>query len=222
MNVFVDYREQQNHPYITELLDSYGFTTIIKSLKVGDFICNGVIVEHKTCEDYVKSLKSKLLFQQCADMKNNPDMDCYVLVSARIKDILRMENSMKQNALFASIASIRERGVQIMFMENEEFVANQMRYLFTKHHDGKNRNINPVRKPTTTKDAVITNYLTLPSVDIVLAERLYQRFPVPEMLYNATPEQLQEVERIGEKIGNIIHEFCNGIHRTTTEEILDN
>ena len=210
MNVYIDYREQQNHPQITELLDSYGFNTIIKPLVVGDFICNGVIVEHKAGEDYIKSLKSKLLFQQCADMKNNLDMDCYVLVSARIKDIFRMENSIKQNALFASIASIRERGVQIMFLESEEYVANQMRYLFTKHHDNKNRNINPVRKPTTAKDAIVTNYLTLPAVDIVLAERLYEKFPIPNLLYNASIEELQNIERIGEKIANRIFEFCNG------------
>lgn len=220
MNIFVDYREQKNHPQITELLDSYGFNTIIRSLVVGDFICNGVIVEHKTAEDYGKSIRSKLLFQQCQDMKSN-DMDCYVLVSARIKDILRMEKPMKQNALFASIASVRERGVSIIFLENEEFVANQMKYLFTKHRDGKNRNINPIRKPTTSKDIVVTNYLTIPGIDVVLAERLYEKFPIPNLLYRASSEELQTVEQIGEKIANKIYNFCNGIHIITKEEISD-
>lgn len=220
MNVYIDYREQKNHPQITELLDSYGFNTIIKSLEIGDFICNGVIIEHKTAEDYGKSIKNKLLFQQCHDMKANSDMDCYVLVSARIKDILRMENPMKQNALFASIASIQERGVQIMFLESEDFVANQMRYLFTKHHDGKNRNINPVRKAVSKKDVIINNYMTLPGVDIVLAERLYKRFPIPDLLYTAMPSELQKVDGIGEKIANKIVEFCQGCHIVTKEEVL--
>lgn len=208
MNVFVDYREQQNHPQITEFLESCGFTTIIKSLEVGDFICNGVIIEHKS-DDYAASVNSKLIFQQAQDMKFNKGYDCYVLVSARTKDILR-KGLLKQNALFASVASIEERGVHVMFLEDEEGVANQMRYLFIKHHNGKNRNINPIRKSISYQDAVVNNYMTLPDIDVVLAERLYQRFPAPVMLYNATPKELQEVERIGEKIANKIHEFSVG------------
>lgn len=219
MNVYIDYREQNNHPLITELLDSYGFTTIIKPLLVGDFVCSGVIVEHKTDEDYAKSVGNKLLFQQVQDMKSNKDYACYVLVSARIKDILR-KGLLKQNALFASVASIEERGVHVMFIEDEESVANQMRYLFTKHHDGKNRNINPVRKLVTTKDMVINNYLTLPGVDIILAERLYEKFPVPDMLYRAESKELQTVNGIGEKVSNKIYEFYSGIHIVTKEEIL--
>jgi len=225
MIITIDSNEYALHPKIVESLhyilmkkqqtsklDLYKDNKIIsKKLDCGDYMYNNILVEHKVLSDYCGSVMSGHLMQQCQDMlytkEQNPDMKLFILISGNPEDIPKMEHAPSIDAMIASWASLNTR-IPTCFLGNTYFFCKGLVDLFEKFYDGKIREYNPVRKPQEFDDIILSNYCSL--VGEKTAQSLIKKFPYPKLLYNASVEQLMEVEGIGKSTAEFIVNVSEG------------
>lgn len=250
MKIYMDTNEYIGHPQIKEGIIKYlnsrleknenyeMFTNnevISKHLEVGDYQHNKIIIEHKVLSDFGGSVIDGRIFQQAQDllycMSLDPEVKGYILISGNIADILKLsyispdkkiQYPFKLSPMIAAAASLNRIGVPTIFLGDQYCFINFMIDLFTKYYDGKNREYNPVRRPIQLRDEILTNYCGIPGISEQRAILLQKRFPTPKDLYNATKEQLMEVEGIKDKISNTIIEFTNGLRPKEIGKIGEN
>ncbi len=230
MNIQYDFRENGNHPTIIEALKDNGKNTVEqKPLLVGDYFSYPVLIEGKvTVADFVGSVQDGRLFQQAQDLlynqKQDPNIKPYILVAGNIDDIFNLKKrvidqdgiknwipvKINPTSLIAAWASVASQGIPIIFLANEYFLVKGMLNLFEKHSDGKDRTYIPVRKPSTSSDNIVTNYLSLPEIGETIAKRLALKFPIPKKLYNAAIDELIQVEGIGKPTAIKLVKYFNG------------
>lgn len=223
MEIIVDYREYMDNPLIMNLLKDSGKNTIIsKPLAVGDYFYPPVLVEHKTILNYMTDVQNGHIFQQSQDMlyskEETPELEPYILISGNFTDIfkqVRQEGNkwipVRANAkgLIAAWSSLNKQGIKTSFIGDKGFMVHAMLNLFEKYNDGKIRTYNPIRAPSTSEDATLTNYLSLEGIGDINAKKLRERFSFPKLLYNAKLIELEAV--LGFQHGRKLYKFINGI-----------
>jgi ERCC4-type nuclease len=228
MEIFIDEHEDDKEQLIEMLSDKGKNDVSVKTLLCGDYYCpqKNVLVEKKKLLDYVNSVRNGLIFQQAQDLlynqKMNPDMKIFIIISGNIGDIIKIKGA-QAAPLIAAWASLNAQGIPTSFVSNEWFFCKGLLYLFEKIDDGKNREYNPVRKPQEFEDFITTNYASiswltigkslLPTTDGIgekTAKKLREKFPIPKKLYNATLDELMEVDGIGKPTAEKLIKFFNG------------
>lgn len=225
MIIKIDTNEYSLHPKIVESLhyllmkkkqtsklDLYNDNQIIsQKLECGDYMFNNILVEHKSLADFCGSVTSGHIFQQCQDMlyfkEQFPDIKLYILISGNPEDIPKLPHAPNISSMIAAWASLNMR-IPTSFLGNSYFFVNGLIDLFEKNFDGKIREYNPVRKPQEFDDIVLSNYCSL--VGEKTAKNLMKMFPYPKLLYNATKEQLMEVEGVGRETAEFIINVSEG------------
>ena len=195
--------KKQEKSKLTELYKEN--KVIPQKLECGDYMFNDILVEHMTLADYCGKIQSDLIFQQAQDMlytkEKNPDIKLYILISGNPEDIIKLPHFPNPDSMIAAWASLNKM-IPTSFMGSSYYFIRGMIDLFEKHYDGKIREYNPIRKPQEFDDIVLSNYCSL--VGETIAERLMKKFPYPKLFYNATKEQLMEVEGIGKDTAEFI------------------
>lgn len=234
MEIQMDYREYMDNPLIVKLLkDGEKNTVLSKPLAVGDYFYSPVLVEHKTLINYMDDVTNGHIFQQAQDMlyskQQQPELELYILISGNMTDIFKQFRPLKVNGqqvyehgtpkwgivpanargLSAAWASLNKQGIRVSFVGDQGFLVQKMLYLFGKYNDGKERVYNPMRKPITTEDEVLTNYLSIEGIGEESAKKLGKRFPVPRNFYNAGLIEFEAV--LGFQKGRRLYNFINGI-----------
>lgn len=194
------------------LINLYKDNQIVsQKLACGDYMFNNVLVEHKALPDFCSSVTSGHLFQQCQDMlyfkEQNPEIKLFILISGNPEDIPKLPHAPHLASMIAAWSSLNMR-IPTSFMGNSYWFVNGLIDLFEKHNDGKVREYSPVRKPQEFDDTVLSNYISL--VGEKTAKNLLKKFPVPKQLYNASIEQLLEVEHVGKDTAEFIVNFSEG------------
>ncbi len=184
---------------------------IPQHLECGDYMFNNVLIEHKALSDFCGAVTNDLIFQQAQDMlyfkEKFPDVKLYILISGNLEDIPKLEHSPSVDSMIAAWASLNTM-ISTSFVSNSYFFARGMVNLFEKHYDGKVREYNPIRKPQEFDDIILSNYCSL--VGEETAKNLIKKFPYPKLLYNASAEQLREVDGIGKEISEFIVNVSEG------------
>ena len=215
--IIVDSRERQSS-VITHLRDH---PAIIEEqqLQIGDYICSDrVCAERKTVADFLASLTDQRLFTQLES-----------LAAAYEKPILLLEgnseslfySSIHPNAIRGALASISlDYRVPIIWTRNPKETAAQLYWIAKREQFPQSRQ--PQIRSQKPEAVALPLYLTagLPGVSSVLAARLLKKFRSVRQLANATPEELQKVEGIGEEKAKKIMEAFNQTYRKarTTKE----
>ncbi len=226
MIVTMDINEYTLHPLIVEnikkflsikqfkskLTDLYKENGVInKKLACGDYMFNDILIEHMTIADFCGKVQNDLIFQQAQDMlytkEQIPNIKLFIMISGSPEDILKLEHPVNPDSMIAAWASLNKM-IPTSFMGNSYFFISGMIDLFEKHYDGKVREFNPVRKPQEFDDIILSNYCSL--VGEVTAKNLQKKFPYPKLLYNATKEQLMEVDGIGKDTAELIINISEG------------
>jgi ERCC4-type nuclease len=201
-------KEKAKTPELIELYKENGIIT--KKLMCGDYMFNEILVEHKG-KDYCSSVSSDLIFQQAQDMlytkEQNPNMKLFIMISETPTSILDDEHPVNVEAMVAAWARLNKT-IPTSFLGNEYFFVVGLIDTFEKHYDGKIKEYSPVRKPQEFDDIVLSNYVSL--VGEKTAEKLIKKFPYPRLLYNATKEQLMEVDKIGESTADFLLNVIEG------------
>lgn len=203
--IFVDYREDKN---IYSMLEDDEFEIEITTLQCGDYLCNNVLIERKSDNDFISSVRNNLIFQQCQDMLSNPEITPYILITSSLRS-LEYQGFDKQY-IVDILTGLNRRGIITFLVDNSDNFIFFVKTFFRKYSSDKVRLVNPIRKPVSNEDKILYSYYSLPEIGIELAGRLKERFSCPKDLYNASIEQLMEIEGIGKKKAEILYNFFNG------------
>ncbi len=196
--IFADAREQGP---IVENLFSLGANVKIGTLKAGDFILSeDVGVERKIISDFVTSLLDGRLFEQAKKMKENFGKAILILEGS-FPEIFSVRQ-VNPAAIWGAFASlVLDFNLNLLFSENPGQTAELLLAIAKREQLEKKKEFS-VRldiKPKTLVDMQQFFVEGLPAVGPTLARNLLKHFGSPAAVVNASLEELQKVEGIGNK-----------------------
>jgi len=205
IKIFADYREKASG-VIKELID-IGVNIKLEKLENADYILsNKVAVEYKTKIDFVNSLCDGRLLQQIKNLKQNYDIPL-ILVEGD-EDIYSIRK-VHPNAIRGLIASITvDFNVPIINTRNQKESAAFLNIIAKREQEekGKDFSLHGERKPLTLKEQQEYIISALPGIGITLAKPLLRKFKSVKKIINAKKEQLEKVEKIGDKKAQMIRD----------------
>ncbi len=207
--IYADCREapSQINRYIEEL----GAIVSCKQLQVGDYIASDRVgIERKTITDFLSSIMDQRLFRQLEELSSS--FDNPVLILEGNPELLWHESGMHPNALRGALASITvDYRVPIIWTRNARETAAQIHWIAYREQK-KNRNgvsirgeKMPMERPRQ-QEYIVAG---LPFVSSTLSRRLLEHFGSVRKVFNARPERLMKVEKIGEKKARKIWDIIN-------------
>ncbi len=207
--VYADCREapSQINNYIEEL----GAIVSCMQLKVGDYIASDRVgIERKTITDFLGSVMNGRLFNQLEELSRN--FESPVLIIEGNPELLWHESGMHPNAIRGALASITvDYRVPIIWTRNSRETAAQVHWIAYREQK-KNRNevsIRGEKRPVDRPGQQEYVVAGLPHVNSTLSRRLLKHFGSVKKVFNAKPERLMKVDKIGEKRARQIFELLN-------------
>lgn len=202
--IHMDIREPER---IASRLRALGVRLSLERLSVGDYVLSGdVVVERKEVRDFVKSVMDGRLFDQAARMKKVYPKPLIVLQGRR------SSYGIGRASFFGAIASLlTDFQIPVFTASGEEEVASLLYYLASREQRERKKEVR-VRegvKPVTLPDLQRYVIAGIPGIDSVLADRLLERFKSVRAVFDASEEELMEVEGIGEKLAKRIREIAD-------------
>jgi Fanconi anemia group M protein len=196
--IVADYREGSSLKILEELskITDMKFET----LEIGDYLCGEVCIERKSYD----FLDFKRLKTQAAIIKNAYGDKAFLVVEHNLDNIIvnsfRHFKDDKTTQILGMVASLAVReGLVPIFCSNPEYAAYIIKALCEKGNDGKEPTIKKSKPRQSHQDKQIHFLCGISGIEEVLAQRLLERFKSIKELSNATIEQIQEVEGIGQK-----------------------
>lgn len=197
----------------------------ISPIEIGDLQKGNCVIELKSASDLIKSMKTEsgatipLILRQAMNMQqfSRP----LILVTASIPELIleshsyNAEKGFPIKSLLGYMASIYARtGVPVIPFGSlgAEYFAYS---LLEKSNDGKLLNLNPLKAsptPSHEQEAVIASIY---DIGPELSKNLLIHFKSIKNIFNATQEQLMEVNKIGPKTAKRIYELSRRNYDTT-------
>ncbi|MFH1682340.1 MAG: DEAD/DEAH box helicase [Candidatus Woesearchaeota archaeon] len=205
--VLADHREKHN--WVVKELIELGISLELKQLESADYILSGRVgVELKTKPDFVASIIDGRLLEQMKNLRRNFERSLLVIEGEEDLYSLRKVHA---NAIRGMLAAITiGYGVPILYTKNAKDTAGLLAVIAKREQD-KERDISlHERKPLTLKEQQEFLVSALPGVGLVLAQELLKKFGSIKNLANASVLELQETEKVGEKISMRIKEVLEG------------
>jgi ERCC4-type nuclease len=206
VQIVIDSRELRSN--VVKKLYELGVEIKTEPLEVGDFLLSDeVAVERKTIGDFLSSIIDGRLFQQLSQMSKHFAKP--VVIVEGNEDIYSIR-AMHPNAIRAAIASIAvDFRMPVIYSQSEEETALFL-YTIAKREQiesKKSVNIRGAKKPFSNK--FLQEYLVtgLPGIGIGIARNMLKHFKTVEKIFTASEEELQNVEKIGEKKAKKIKEI---------------
>ncbi len=205
--IFADTRETASG-IIRELLNRKVILKA-KQLPVGDFLVSDrLAVERKEANDFVQSIIDGRLFSQLRELKSNFEKPL-LLIEGEIFGIRNVSDKALRGALAAitvdfGIPVIQTRGVK----DSADFIE----FLAWREQFGEKREVRlrGEKHAMSLKEQQQFIVESLPGIGPVMAKNLLKHFGSVEKVFNATVEELEEVEGIGEKRAEEIRKVITG------------
>jgi Fanconi anemia group M protein len=202
--IYADHRE---HNKITDILDKK-CTLRRRQLRVADFILGkGVAAERKTDADFLQSLIDGRLFKQLKRMKDTYNKPLLIIEGNDFS-----HRAINENAVNGALSTIAmDMGIPIIHTNNSRESASLLVTIARREQEVKNSRISiRGRKPKLSKKKQQLFLLSgLPNVNTELAKRLLKHFKTPKAMFNATEDELMEVQGIGKEKAKKIKELVN-------------
>ena len=201
--IFADMREQGP---IIENLFSLGANVKIGALKAGDFILSeDVGVERKIISDFVTSLVDGRLFEQAKKIRESFSKAILIL-EGNFSEIFSVRQ-VSPAAIWGAFASlVLDFNLNLLFSENPQQTAELLLAIAKREQLEKKKEFSARTdiKPKTFVDMQQFFVEGLPAVGPTLARNLLKHFGSPKAIANASLEELQKVEGLGEKKAEMI------------------
>ena len=207
--IYADCREAPSH--INQHMEDLGATVSCKQLKVGDYIASDkVCIERKTISDFLGSIMNQRLFRQLDELSSN--FESPVLIIEGNPELLWHGSSMHPNAIRGALASITvDYRVPIIWTRHSRETAAQVYWIARREQNKKHNgvSIRGEKRPANLPGQQEFVVAGLPSVNSTLSRRLLEHFGSVKKIFNAKPERLMKVDKIGEKKACQIFELLN-------------
>jgi DNA excision repair protein ERCC-4 len=207
--VVVDDRERSS-PVPAELENSGQADLRVERLAVGDYCVDGTVVfERKTASDFAASLADGRLFLQASRMAAASLRTAYIVEGTGLEwSALGPSREALQGAfitlmLIFDIPVLRSTGPA----ESARLIiyaGHQLMRLRDPHHAPRHQGKAKRRKPRQ-----LRVLQSLPGIGSDRAEKMLECFGTLRAFFNASKEQLLEVEGIGPKTATVIHNLVN-------------
>lgn len=191
----IDKRELRSG--IKTYLETHGCVIEEEQLEIADYLVSDrVAIERKTYADIISSIMDGRLFVQVKEMVRNFErpiiliegFECFV--------------GYNENMLFGALSAIAiDFGVSTIWTKDKRESAKFICTAAKREQLEKNRSV-PIRVKKKCKDLREEQahlIAGLPTVNSKLSGRLLEKFKTPRRVFNATKEELMEIEGLGEK-----------------------
>ncbi|MBW2972606.1 hypothetical protein KY359_06220, partial [Candidatus Woesearchaeota archaeon] len=198
LNVWADYREKASG-VVKELIDM-GISMNMKQLDIGDYMLSPrVCIEYKKVPDFVDSIIDGRLLEQIRNLKHHYDRPMIIIEGAEDMYALR---KIAPNAIRGMLATIMvSYGIPVIQTKTPKETAALMAVVAKREQDPDSREFNPhgSKKPMTTHELQEYIVSALPGIGPTLAKPLLEKFGTVRAIVNASEDELQEIEKIGDK-----------------------
>lgn len=195
--ILADHREKDNR-VVKELIE-LGVKVNTAQLHSADYIVSGRVgVELKKVPDFVASIIDGRVLEQVRDLKKN--FEKAIVIIEGEEDIYAVRK-VHQNAIRGMLASIvLDFSVPILYTKNPKDTAGLLAVMAKREQDRERDFSLHIKKPHSLKEQQEFIISALPGIGIVVARNLLNYFSSIKSVVNASKEELQALEGVGEKI----------------------
>jgi len=191
---------------VVQLLRGLELTVAIAPLKVGDYLLSErACVERKTAQDFVASIKTKRLFRQLLELKENYERPLFLIEGYYLYEVKGVHASGIRGALALITVS---HGIPIVFTRDKEDTAQFLATIYRQEHALRRPiSLHPKRKALSPSDEIERIIGSFPGVGPALSKELLTRYRTLGELLSASVEDLKSVPRVGDKKASKIKEI---------------
>lgn len=199
--IMVDYREKNSG--VVEELSKLKAPLRFEKLDVGDYqVAGEVVIERKSCNDFVSSIIDKRLFEQVRYM-----------LQAQLKPVVIVEGDFSETLayrrvgypqVYGAIAALVDMGVSVLRTGCPAETAYAIYYIYKRRVEAPKKGyLQPVKvkvvKSNKSIETVQLNMVAaIPGISRELAHRILMHFKSPRKFFKASPAELRRVEGLGE------------------------
>ncbi len=198
IKILVDYREKASG--VAKELVNLGAELRLEMLQSADYILsNKVGVEFKTVEDFVSSIIDGRLLEQLRSLKENFARP--ILLIEGTEDLYAVRN-IHPNAIRGMLAAIAvSYGIPLLRTKDAQDTAGLLYVIAKREQEGSSADFSAhaSKKPVSTTESQEYVVSAFPNVGTQLAKQLLKHFKTIKNFVNASDEDLQKVEGVGEK-----------------------
>jgi len=211
MQVLVDYREKSVLSKIEDILKDFELV----NLPVGDFLLifddYGVLVERKSAQDFINSMKTNRLWEQMHRLLAEEVMGYHIkrralLLHNYLEDEVIL-GGFGWNHIMGALMEIQFKyGIPVFHAESDDAFREFFRILIKRECEGKNEGEIekrwmriPPKKEMSEEEWKIYTLSSLPYIGEKLAKNLLTHFGSIEKIARANIIELKKVEGIGDK-----------------------
>ena len=207
--VYADCREAPSQ--VNSRIEELGALVCLKQLTVGDYIASDRVgIERKTISDFLGSVMNQRLFRQLEELSGSFEKP--VLILEGNPELLWHGNGMHPNAIRGALASITvDYGIPIIWTRNSRETAAQIHWIAYREQRKLEKEVSIRGEKRVMDMARHQEFIVagLPHINSTLSRRLLEQFGSVRKIFNAKPERLMRVDKIGEKKARKIWELIN-------------
>ena len=193
--IVIDSNEASKNPWLVEWL-SKKVEVRVESLPCGDILIGDTLIERKTVKDFVNSLRGRI-WEQLDCMLNQENVQPILLIEGYWA--LYRKTRWRETSVLAALDTISVKmGVPVIMTPDKKGTLAYLLWKATKT-DKRRRRVIVEKKPKDLKGIALRIVASLPGVSVIRGESLLRKFGSLRALFNASKEELMEVEGIGEK-----------------------
>jgi ERCC4-type nuclease len=226
MKLLVDHRER----HLEELLEDVCEEISLTQLPIGDYLLvqgsEAIIVERKTVNDFLSSVRSNRLWDQLLRMMSTEKVFDYnvkrriLLIQGNFEDFFEVADLNSEHDFVVHWSQLMGAFLEIVYVYNTPIIHAEseiafkafMRILAKRESSGMNDglpdakwHIKPVKANLPVKDRKKYILDSLPYIGNRLADNLLLHFKTISEVACASVEELQKVPKIGKKKAELIH-----------------
>ncbi len=215
--ILADHREIASN--VTRHLRSFDADVRESQLKVGDYIVSErVAVERKAIQDFIQSIIDQRLFKQLEELTCSYERPVVMLEGN--PEALFLERNMHANTIRGVLSSVAiDYRVPLMWTRNSKESAAQIYWMAYREQvkESKELQIRCSKRNHTLAHKQEFLIAGLPNISNVLSRRLLSHFGTVRDVYDATPEELVQVEGIGKEKAKRIWDLINSGYKRDKE-----
>ena len=208
VDCWIDYREKE----IIHLLNASGIVDFEeKNLQVGDIQIKDIIIERKTIPDFINSIMDKRLWVQAKELKRIKRHLLAVVGDYRwdlgtMTKYRKMTYKQLAKIYDSAIRSLEKRWfLNVKFFQDDRELTNFIIDIVHLNKLDGSGEFNPYNK-VFVKDPALQIVCSLPNVGIKRGKILLKYFKTPLNIFNASIDELKQIEGVGEKLAKKIHQ----------------
>ena len=200
--LYVDIHEPER--MVDYLEEMTGKETEHKSLKIGDYVYQGVCVERKEVTDFLNSIFKTSLFEQLLNMKKNYDKRFLIIHGDLEHECATRKSDVYMSVLGAITTISCEYETPVIITENDYEFAVAISNIIDSLDGKTKRPIDTVKATKPTYQIQENLVAQIPGVGLTRARDLLKQFGSVESLFRADKEELKKVDGVGDKTADNI------------------